>query len=276
MRWVCDDLSASARRRCYRRPPLVRVPTDTIAAPMFPASLKWLNVATLRMDKQKRPPGAPGVLGLLPPRVAAHAALPPGLARALRRGRAARDLGPRAGLPARQGPGGRRRGRASAWASSIRCCSTPTCSSGRSTRTRAGRRATCSTRTCGSSRSTSARAATTRPRRRSRSCWGSRARRPCPTSTPRTTRTRRSSCRRADVEGAYSGPYEAGAVVGGAGAARPRRSSSTARSARSTTPARTCSSHHDRHEAGVLELAVGDGVRLPRRLLHAGPRARRA
>jgi thiol-disulfide isomerase/thioredoxin len=34
----------------------VRVPTDTIAAPMFPASLKWLNVASLRMDKQKGRP----------------------------------------------------------------------------------------------------------------------------------------------------------------------------------------------------------------------------
>ena len=34
----------------------MRVPTDTIAAPMFPASLKWLNVATLRMDKQRGRP----------------------------------------------------------------------------------------------------------------------------------------------------------------------------------------------------------------------------
>jgi hypothetical protein len=34
----------------------VRVPTDTIAAPMFPASLQWLNVATLRMDKQRGRP----------------------------------------------------------------------------------------------------------------------------------------------------------------------------------------------------------------------------
>jgi thiol-disulfide isomerase/thioredoxin len=34
----------------------MRVPTDTIAAPMFPASLEWLNVATLRMDKQKGRP----------------------------------------------------------------------------------------------------------------------------------------------------------------------------------------------------------------------------
>ena len=35
---------------------LVRVPTDTIAAPMFPAALKWLNVATLRMDQQRGRP----------------------------------------------------------------------------------------------------------------------------------------------------------------------------------------------------------------------------
>lgn len=34
----------------------MRVPTDTIAAPMFPAALKWLNVATLRMDKQRGRP----------------------------------------------------------------------------------------------------------------------------------------------------------------------------------------------------------------------------
>jgi thiol-disulfide isomerase/thioredoxin len=34
----------------------VRVPTDTIAAPMFPAALKWLNVATLRMDQQRGRP----------------------------------------------------------------------------------------------------------------------------------------------------------------------------------------------------------------------------
>jgi thiol-disulfide isomerase/thioredoxin len=34
----------------------VRVPTDTIAAPMFPAALPWLNVASLRMDKQRGRP----------------------------------------------------------------------------------------------------------------------------------------------------------------------------------------------------------------------------
>jgi thiol-disulfide isomerase/thioredoxin len=34
----------------------MRVPTDTIAAPMFPARLRWLNVASLRMDKQRGRP----------------------------------------------------------------------------------------------------------------------------------------------------------------------------------------------------------------------------
>ncbi|QEC49968.1 DipZ protein [Baekduia soli] len=34
----------------------MRVPTDTIAAPMFPAALRWLNVASLRMDQQRGRP----------------------------------------------------------------------------------------------------------------------------------------------------------------------------------------------------------------------------
>jgi mannose-6-phosphate isomerase-like protein (cupin superfamily) len=34
----------------------MRVPTETIAAPMFPAALRWLNVATLRMDQQRGRP----------------------------------------------------------------------------------------------------------------------------------------------------------------------------------------------------------------------------
>jgi hypothetical protein len=34
----------------------MRVPTDTIAAPMFPAKLNWLNVASLRMDQQRGRP----------------------------------------------------------------------------------------------------------------------------------------------------------------------------------------------------------------------------
>jgi mannose-6-phosphate isomerase-like protein (cupin superfamily) len=34
----------------------MRVPTNTIAAPMFPAKLRWVNVASLRMDKQRGRP----------------------------------------------------------------------------------------------------------------------------------------------------------------------------------------------------------------------------
>jgi len=34
----------------------VRVPTDTIAAPMFPRELRWLNVTSLRMDQQRGRP----------------------------------------------------------------------------------------------------------------------------------------------------------------------------------------------------------------------------
>jgi thiol-disulfide isomerase/thioredoxin len=34
----------------------MRVPTDTIAAPMFPRDVRWLNVASLRMDQQRGRP----------------------------------------------------------------------------------------------------------------------------------------------------------------------------------------------------------------------------
>ena len=41
--------------RCYVRAP-VRAPPATIPAPPFPRGLTWLNVATLRMDKQRGRP----------------------------------------------------------------------------------------------------------------------------------------------------------------------------------------------------------------------------
>lgn len=34
----------------------MRVPTDSIAAPMFPRALRWVNVASLRMDQQRGRP----------------------------------------------------------------------------------------------------------------------------------------------------------------------------------------------------------------------------
>jgi thiol-disulfide isomerase/thioredoxin len=50
------DSGASGPRCALLPSRAVRVPTDTIAAPMFPASLQWLNVASLRMDKQRGRP----------------------------------------------------------------------------------------------------------------------------------------------------------------------------------------------------------------------------
>lgn len=43
-------------RRCATVALAVRAPTDTIAAPMFPRKLRWLNVAGLRMDQQRGRP----------------------------------------------------------------------------------------------------------------------------------------------------------------------------------------------------------------------------
>jgi mannose-6-phosphate isomerase-like protein (cupin superfamily) len=48
--------TVSARTTALPSAPLMRVPTDTIAAPMFPAKLPWLNVASLRMDQQRGRP----------------------------------------------------------------------------------------------------------------------------------------------------------------------------------------------------------------------------
>ena len=96
------------------------------------------------------PAGPDRVLGLLPPQLAADAALPQGLARALRGGRAARrsPCTPRAFR--RAATRTRCAPRSSGSGSSTRSRSTRTSSCGAPTTTRAGRRATCSHRGCGS------------------------------------------------------------------------------------------------------------------------------
>ena len=50
-----DGASLPDQRR-YRQPPHVRPPVADIAAPPFPARLEWINVAMLRMDKQRGRP----------------------------------------------------------------------------------------------------------------------------------------------------------------------------------------------------------------------------
>ena len=124
----------------------MRADRPSISAPPFPRNLPWVNVAMLRMDQQ-RGQGRPGrVLGLLPRQLAAHAALPEGLARALRRRRA---CGSSACTPAGSSRRATRRTSAapsSGWRSPGRSRSTPTSRCGTSTATRAGPRATCGTR----------------------------------------------------------------------------------------------------------------------------------
>ena len=66
----------------------MRAPVDTIAAPPFPRDLPWVNVAPLRMDKQRGRPVLVEFWDFCRAELAAHAALRQGVARALRRARA--------------------------------------------------------------------------------------------------------------------------------------------------------------------------------------------
>ena len=125
-------------------------------------------------DGQADRPARPDrVLGLLPRQLAAHAAVPEGLARALRRARPARDRHPHRRLRdlARRGQRPARRRAARRPVPGRR--STRGSSCGTSTATRAGRPATCGTRAARCSRCTTARAPTRRPSARSRSCSAS-------------------------------------------------------------------------------------------------------
>ncbi len=76
----------------------MRAPTDTIAAPLFPRGLPWVNVpaggqaSTIQRDR----PMLVEFWDFCRPELDAHAAVREGVARALRRRRAARD---RSALP---------------------------------------------------------------------------------------------------------------------------------------------------------------------------------
>ena len=172
--------------------------------------MRWLNVASLRMDKQRGRPVLleffdvcrPASLRTLPYLQAWHERYEADGLRVI-------SVHAPGFAPGRDEDVVAARSRA--WASSTRSCSTPTSCSGGSTRTRAGRRATSSTASCACSRSTSARAATTRPRRRSRSCSASSAT-PVAHLHPEDDPDARIVVPTPDQEGAWSGPYEAGAV----------------------------------------------------------------
>ena len=216
----------------------MRAPEHAIPAPPFPRELPWINVAPLRMDKQR---GRPVLvefwdfcrvnsLRTLPYLEAWHE-------RYARR-RAARDRRPHRRLPARarHRDAVARRGRAA-----------------RHRVPRRGRRAArdlgllrqrglaralpVGPRRARSTRSTTARAPTRRPSARSRRCSASSAR--C--SSRCAPRTPRASCCPAQTEdqpGAYSGPYEAGgvwAVLEGGGEVRGERAHVARRRARAAT-----------------------------------------
>ena len=146
-----------------------------------------------------------------------------GVARALRGGRAARDLRARRRLPAvARSRAGARGGRAAGDRAPGRC-STRTSSSGASTATRPGRRATSSTSACGCSRCTTARAPTTETQAEICELLGSsrpsRWRPLRPEDEPGALVGRPT----AEQAGAWSGPVRGGRRVGGARAAARRR-----------------------------------------------------
>ena len=54
---MARSLGSGVARRADRTPaaatlPPLRAPVDTLSAPMIPSGLEWVNVASLRMDKQ--------------------------------------------------------------------------------------------------------------------------------------------------------------------------------------------------------------------------------
>ena len=204
-----------------------------------------------------RPAGAGRVLGLLPRQLAADAALPLGLARALRRRRPARDRHPHRRLPARARSRRRRRGRRAA---RHRVPGRHRRAAGAVglLRQRGLARALPLGRAAGrSTRCTTARAPTRRPSARSRRCSGSSASscRPCAPRTPPA-----SSCRprRPTSPAPTPGPTRR-AACGRCSRAAARCGSTAARSP-STGPARTRWWSTRATRARVLELEIGDGV----------------
>ena len=221
--------------------PRVRAPEHAIPAPPFPRELTWVNVAPLRMDKQRGRPVLvefwdfcrPNSLRTLPYLRAWHE-------RYAER-RPARDRRPHRRLPARA----RRRSRSSppsrGSGSSTPSSSTSGSRSGTSTATRAGPRATSGTPRARCTRCTTARAPTRRPSARSRRCsaWSASS---SPPVRPGDEEGALLPAQTADQPGAYSGPYAAGAVWAvrrGRGRAASRTASAFARRRR---PARSASS----------------------------------
>ena len=214
--------------------------------------------------------GRPGrVLGLLPRQLAAHAALPEGVARALRGRRPADRRRAHRRLPAGARAGGNVR-------RAVERLEIPW-----PVRDRLRPRGLGHLRQPGlagalpvgpgaasCTRCTTARAPTWRPSSRSRRCWASRAT-PLAPVRPEDAPDALIAPQTEDQPGAYSGPYEAGgvwAVVEGSG----RRARQRRACWRSPSRAASRWSSTARHTRGELALEAGAGVTRPRHLLHAG------
>ena len=98
---------ARRERRTTARPAIacfMRAPVDTIAAPLFPTRLPWVNATGPQASIPAGQADAGRVLGLLPAKLDAHAAVREGVARALRPPGCARSACTR---PASTSPGER-------------------------------------------------------------------------------------------------------------------------------------------------------------------------
>ena len=244
----------------------MRAPADKISAPFFPTGAEWVNVASLRMDKQLGRP----VLIEFWDFCRANSLRTLAYTRGWHERYAAAGLRVisvhAGGYPPSAGSRAGARGGRAAGDRASRSCSTRSSSSGASTATRPGRRAICSTARLrlysmhygeGAYEETQAEICELLEHRRRRRRW----RRCHPEDVPGAAVGRPT----AEQAGAWSGPYEAGAVwavlepLPGAGAdAAVRANGRTI-----AVPHAGCFAlvEHERHTTGVLELEVGDGVR---------------
>ena len=235
----------------------MRAPDHAIPAPPFPGRLPWVNVASLRMDKQR---GRPVLvefwdfcrvnsLRTMPYLKAWHARY--AARRAAGDRRAHRRLPPRARDRAR-----RRRGRP-ARDRVPRRDRRASSRSGTSTATRAGRRGTSGTSRVRCTRCTTARAPTTRPSARSRRCSASSA----SSSRPCARRTRRACCSRRRPRTSRA-PTAAPTRPAACGRCSTATGEVTAggRAVAVDGPGCVPLIEHPHHTEGVLDLAIGPGV----------------
>ena len=246
----------------------MRAPVDHIAAPPFPPELPWINTAAAADGPAARAAGAGRVLGLLPRQLDPHAPVHEGLARALRRRRAARDRRPRGRVRALARPRRGARGGGAPRSPYPVVVDTELEIWELLREPRLARAVPVQPATGCCSSTTTARAATRRPSGRSRSCSGSTSR--CSTPIrPEDAPGRAARAPERGRRGAVLGPYRAGgvwAVLDG------QRRASRQRAHSSTVEDPGCYEliSHERSTSGELALEIGARRALPRGLLHAG------